>query len=421
MADKAAATAPPTTLPETSASRRVELQSQYTQAVLWSKGWAADATKAAFERTSDLAARAEVSAARFPALYGQAAWSLVRGEIRSAKNIAERFLREAEAEGRISEVATARQALGIACLLLGDLTESRGQLELALNSYDRERVGEVGGKAGLDAGVYPRAILAHTSWHLGDLQRARRLIEEAIGLAGELAHPSATSMALSYKLHIECARNDPERVLADAENLLRISERHGMAFHAALSRVYLSWARGRLGDARGGADELRNSIADYASQGNRAGIPAYFGFLAELEAAAGDADRALTLIDEGLAAGQEGGQLITDAFLHRLRGDILLKRDPPDLSSAEDAYRTAIAIAKQQGARSWGLRAALSLAKLYQSTARLAEAHAVLAPALEGFTPTPEMPEIAEAQALLESLAHGGDGATPAKDPATEG
>jgi hypothetical protein len=69
------------------------------------------------------------------------------------------------------------------------------------------------------------------------------LIEEAIGLAGELAHPSATSMALSYKLHIECARNDPERVLADAENLLRISERHGMAFHAALSRVYLSWAR----------------------------------------------------------------------------------------------------------------------------------------------------------------------------------
>ena len=72
---------------------------------------------------------------------------------------------------------------------------------------------------------------------------------------------------------------------------------------------------------------------------------------------------------------------------------------------AEEAFQRAIAIAKEQGARSWGLRAALSLAKLYQSTARPAEAHAILAPALEGFAPTPEMPEIAEAQGLLAEVA----------------
>ena len=93
-----------------------------------------------------------------------------------------------------------------------------------------------------------------------------------------------------------------------------------------------------------------------------------------------------------------------DPYLHRLRGDILLKRDPADPAPAEDAYRTAIAIAKQQGARSYELLASLSLAKLYQSTARQDEACAVLVPALEGFTPTPEMPEIAEAQALLVEL-----------------
>ena len=87
------------------------------------------------------------------------------------------------------------------------------------------------------------------------------------------------------------------------------------------------------------------------------------------------------------------------------RGEILLKRDPANPAPAEEAFLTAIAVAKQQGARSFGLRAALSLAKLYQSTARPADAHAVLAPALEGFSPTPEMPEIAEAQALLAALA----------------
>ncbi len=79
----------------------------------------------------------------------------------------------------------------------------------------------------------------------------------------------------------------------------------------------------------------------------------------------------------------------------------MLKRNPANTSPAEEALQTAIAIARQQGARSFGVRAALSLAKLYQSTARSADAHAVLASALEGFAPTPEMPEIAEAQALL--------------------
>ena len=91
--------------------------------------------------------------------------------------------------------------------------------------------------------------------------------------------------------------------------------------------------------------------------------------------------------------------------MHRIRGEILLKRDPANTAPAEEAFLTAIAVAQQQKARSFELRAALSLAKLYQSTGRAADAHAVLAPALEGFAPTPEFPEIAEAQALLAALA----------------
>ena len=91
--------------------------------------------------------------------------------------------------------------------------------------------------------------------------------------------------------------------------------------------------------------------------------------------------------------------------MHRIRGKILLKRDPANTAPAEEAFLTAIAIAQQQKAKSFELRAALSLAKLYQSTNRAADAHAVLAPALEGFSPTPELPEIEEAQALLAALA----------------
>jgi hypothetical protein len=84
---------------------------------------------------------------------------------------------------------------------------------------------------------------------------------------------------------------------------------------------------------------------------------------------------------------------------------MLAKRDPANPAASEEALLTAIAVSKEQSTRSFELRAALPLARLYQSTGRPVEGHAVLALALEGFAPTPEMPEIAEAQALLERLA----------------
>jgi predicted ATPase len=127
--------------------------------------------------------------------------------------------------------------------------------------------------------------------------------------------------------------------------------------------------------------------------------------LAEAEARAGDVDRALAILDEALAICDRTGHRSFEADLHRVRGEMLLKRDPANPAAAEEALSIAIAVAKQQGTRSFELRAALSLAKLYQSTGRPAEAHAVLAPALEGFSPTLEMPEIADAEALAVRLA----------------
>ena len=126
--------------------------------------------------------------------------------------------------------------------------------------------------------------------------------------------------------------------------------------------------------------------------------------LAEAEARAGNPEGALSL-DEALATSERIGHRTFGAELRRIRGEMLLKRDPANPAAAEEAFQTAIAIAKQQSARSFELRAALSLAKLYRSTGRPVEAHAVLAPALEGFSPTPEMLEIADAQALLATNA----------------
>jgi predicted ATPase len=94
----------------------------------------------------------------------------------------------------------------------------------------------------------------------------------------------------------------------------------------------------------------------------------------------------------------------------RIRAEILLKRDPVNTAAAEQSLQAAIAIAQSQKARSFELRAALSLAKLYRAANRDADAHAVLAPAVDGFPPTEQFPELTEAQTLLSALSHQIDG-----------
>ena len=386
--------------------RRLHLQTAYAQALLWSKGFAADETRAAFERTGDLATRAELPAERFPALFGQYLSSLLHGDIRVARQIAERFLQEAEAQGRAAEAGVGRRIVGLASTFLGDLAGARENLEAALNTYDRKRDSGVREKFALDTGIAARAYLGLASWLAGDLQRANQLIEEAMSLGGDSGHLPDLIHALWYKVYIQCLRNDPQGAAADAEDLSRISRERGVELFVMLADLALSWARGRLGDALSGANELRRSLADYTSQGNLLWVPAFRAFLAELESRAGEIERALAQINAGLAIAQDGGQAYNEPFLHRLRGDLLLKHNPDDLAPAEDAYRTAVMLATKQGARTYQLLASLSLAKLYQSTNRPLEAHAILAPALEGFAPTPDMPEIAEGQALMKGLAY---------------
>jgi predicted ATPase len=148
------------------------------------------------------------------------------------------------------------------------------------------------------------------------------------------------------------------------------------------------------------------SLAEYAGRGNKLNLPLYRGLFAEVQAEERGAAAALAEINAALALAGETGELWFDAGLHRIRGEIILKQNPADPAAAEAAFLAATAVAQQQKAHSFELRAALSLAKLYQSTGRPINAHDVLGRALEGFSPTPEFPQIAEAKALFETLAH---------------
>ena len=387
--------------------RRLHLQTTYGQAVMLSKGFAAEETKDAFARARELAGGTENPAEQFPAYFAQWVRSLARGEHRRAQRAAETFLREAEEGGYATEAGFARRCLGASCCYQGKLLEAQTHLERALADYQPDRDAQSRFRFGHDTRILATANLVTTTWHLGQVERARQLAEQAVQSATELGHVPTGAFAHVFKTGLEILRNDPGAALRSAETLLALVREHGMEFFVAVGEAYAGWARGRLGDPQAGAQVIRRALAEQFNETNRINAPLFHGLLAELEAATRGPDAALTLIDQGLAAAQETGEHYTDPYLHRLRGEVLFRRDPANPVPAEEAFQTAIAIAKQQGARSYELLASLSLAKLYQSTGRPAEAHAVLAPALEGFSPTPEMPEIAEAQALLVAIEAG--------------
>ncbi len=251
------------------------------------------------------------------------------------------------------------------------------------------------------------SCLAITTWQLGEVDRARELIEMANRRAAELGHVPSMGHPLLFRSHLEVLRGDAAAALSSAEALESCARERGMTLWRRWAALSSAWARGRLYDPAAAAAEFRRELAACSDQGATINMAFFQALLAQLETDTMGAEAALKRIDDAMALAGQGDNCCYLAFIHRLRGEILLKRDPSNSVPAEEAFRTAIDVARQQSARSLGLQAALALAKLYQSTGRPAEAHAVLAPALEGFSPTPEMPEIAEARALMERLAWG--------------
>jgi class 3 adenylate cyclase/predicted ATPase len=389
----------------TSRQRRLKLQTNYGRAMMWSKGYAAQETKLAFARARDLCADITDPAERFPTYYGLWVGSLMRGELASARETAKIFLGDAESGAWPTEAAAARRVLGQTCLWQGDFKEAQTHFEEALKIYDPERDRDVKFRFGMDTGAGSRALLAVVKWLFGDTVRARELIESALAIAAEFDHVGTLAPICYHRAELEILRGDADLALRFANTLLELSRERGMPLFLALGAACRGWANAKLGRAEEGIAELRDGLTSFTEQGNRTYVPFLKVLLAEIEAEGQDSEGALVRIDEALTLVGETGEHWTDALLHRIRGEILVKRDPANTAPAEEALLTAIAIAQQQKAKSFELRAALSLAKLYQSTSRAANGHAILAPVLEGFSPTPEFPEVAVAHALLASLA----------------
>jgi predicted ATPase len=338
----------------------------------------------------------EDASERFSTYYSRWGGHLSRGEAAPMRELAEHFLREATARLDCPETLIAYRVSGCNCLQFGDFAGAHQHFQKTVELYDRARHAGFANRFGQDPRASAEILDALALWVLGRVDESLRLADRALADAETTGHAATMAHALGYAAFLELFRRNPEAVATYSHAFADAVSRYDLpAYWAGIAVFLQGWAMSRLA-------EMRRGLAIYREQGRIWLLPE--AVLAEGEASAGETEAGLRRLDDALAALERTEERLYEAEMHRIRGEILLKRDPADSAAAERSLQAAIAVAQSQKARSFETRAALALARLYRAADRGADAHAALAPAVEGFPPTQQFPELAEAQALISAL-----------------
>jgi predicted ATPase len=173
-----------------------------------------------------------------------------------------------------------------------------------------------------------------------------------------------------------------------------------LALWAGWGRIIQGWADAQRGEATTGIGRIRDGLAASEATGARCYTPLFLTLLAEVLALAGKIEEGLAALDDALAQAAGSGAKGWSAEIHRLRGELTARLPYPDPAKAEESFRTALAIAREQGARGYELRAATSLARLWREQGRRDDARDLLAPVYGSFTEGFDTADLKEAKAL---------------------
>ncbi|MBV8456678.1 MAG: hypothetical protein JO122_08695, partial [Acetobacteraceae bacterium] len=366
--------------------RRLRLQTSLGNALIWSKGYQALETSAAFARAREMASQVEDPVERFSAYYGLWVGHFVRGEPAPMREVAELFLREATARPDCPEILNAHRIFGQTRLYCGDFGGAHDHFQKTIELYDQARHADFANRFGQDPRATAETFDAITLWVLGRIDDSLRLSNRALADAESAGHPPTMAYALYFAgAWLGLVRCNAEAVTTYSQALADIVSRYDLPAIWAGIAVFEGWARWSDAAEESGLAQMRCGLAIERDQGMVYLVPSLEAALAEAEASTGKTDAGLRRLDDASALLERTEQRLYEAEIHRIRAGMLLKRDPANTAAAEQFLQAAIAIAQSQKARSFELRAALSLAKLYRAANRDADAYAVLTPAVNGF------------------------------------
>jgi class 3 adenylate cyclase/tetratricopeptide (TPR) repeat protein len=389
-------------LPDGAARDRQELDLQ--MALSWSlfvaRGPIAPERESALVRAGELCEQLGDNAKLMSALLALAHFRTNRLDLEMGRELAERVVALAEQAKAPAILAGAHVALGVGLFSTGQFEEARERFECAA-----ELLG-VGPSRNLDAYLAQGAhyLLVAVLIVIGRPSTALRRFHDLLADARRRADPYSIAIALRGDgLHHLLLRDS--RMMAElADEMLSIATEHQMPIYTIQATFFRGWAMAAAGRAEEGIAEMRRSMSDpkLADQVSTAQMRVA---LAETCGKSGHPQEGLEMVINGLVVAERTGVRVAEAELHRLKGELLMIKDPSNAAEVERCLRTAIDIGRRQGARLFELRATVSLARLLRDTNRCDEARTMLAHIYNWFTEGFDTADLKDAKTMLDELA----------------
>ncbi|UFW85695.1 AAA family ATPase [Bradyrhizobium barranii] len=381
----------------------LDLQIALGRALLAARGYSAPAVADTLDRARALAERFDRPDRLAPLLYFQWGFHSVRAEHKLAVSLAEQMEKLGDTRNDRATLLLGRYIHGASCYYRGEFVTARGLLELCDGLRDPAARATCAAIAVADPHAASQAHLAVTLALLGHIDQGRARVDEALMEARSLDHPFTVAFVLSKVCAVEAAAGLPLDALRHAEELLSLSNEHGFPLWLGLGLLQRGRSLTALGQAQDGIPLLAKGLSVLRGAGAVVHTPRALCFLAEAHAKVGNLQEGRNCLVEAAQLIETTEERSSEAELYRLRGDMVNARG--NQAAAEQNYHRALAVAKRQSAKTFGLRAATSLARLWRNQGKCMEAHDVLAPSYGSFTEGFDTPVLRDARALLNQLA----------------
>ena len=400
-------------LPATPALRReqIKLQVALITPLIHVKGYAAPETKAAAERARLLIEQAEAIGESpedplllFSVLYGFWVASFVAFNGDMMRELAAQFLTLAEKQEATAPRMVGHRLMGTSFLETGDIAQGRAHYDQALALYDPAEHRSLATRFGQDVRV---AILSYRSralWVLGYPEAALEDTEHALKDARAIGQAATLMYALTNLPLTLIHCGNYATVTAQLEEGVVLADKKDASIWKALGIMNQGLLFALTGNAADAVQKIRSGLTAMRSTGSSLWIPLYLPHLARAHAELGHCEDAWRCISEAMTAVGTTKERWCEADIHRIAGDIALMSPEPDAAKAEAYFEHALAVARQQQAKSWELRAAMSLARLWRSQGKPQQARELLAPVYGWFTEGFDTRDLKDANALLKSL-----------------
>ena len=321
--------------------------------------------------------------------------------------LAAQFLALAEKQGATIPLVVGHRIMGSSLVLTGDIAEGRRHYDQAITLYDPAAPHSLETRFGQDLGIANLAYRSTPLWLLGYPQAARTDNENSVAKARETGHATTLILALTYMSVIDVlARKDyADAAKATNDELIALSDQKGALFWKVHGELLRGSLLAQAGNASEAVQAISSSLTTIRSTGTKMFLPCFLMLLSEAHADLGEIDDARGCINEALTAVQTNKERWCEAEVNRVAGEIVLKSPEPNAAKAETYFERALRVARQQQAKSWELRAAMSLAHLWRSQGKVQQARELLAPVYGWFTEGFDTRDLKDAKVLLEELA----------------